>query len=404
MARQVFEGVKVGEFGWVLVGPFHGLYLAHHGATVIHVESSHRLDINRTMPPYKDGEPGINRSVYYEQAESGKYGITLNLNHPQGVEVAKQIVAWADVVIENFTPGVMKRWGLDYESIKKIKPDIIMLSSCNQGQTGPDATQPGYGPDLTSLSGFTHLAGWQDRDPVQIYGAYTDYIAPKFGVTALIAALDYRRRTGKGLYLDLSQYECGLQFLAPVILDYTVNHRQACRMGNYCPYASPHGAYRCQGEDRWCAIAAFSDEEWQSFCQVIGNPAWTRDPRFATRLGRVKASEELDKLVEEWTIHHSAEEVMSLMQKAGVAAGVVATSQDLYQDPQFKHRHYLVELEHPEMGKYLCDSPFGGLSKTPGQPRMSSPCLGQHNEYVYKELLGGCDEEYTKLLSAGVFD
>ncbi|MFC1978353.1 CaiB/BaiF CoA transferase family protein, partial [Chloroflexota bacterium] len=289
------------------------------------------------------------------------------------------------------------------EELKKVKPDIIMLSACMQGQTGPKANHPGLGSHLTPLSGFTHITGWPDRPP-QNLGIYTDFITPHFNALAILAALDYRRQTGKGQYLDVSQYEATIHLMAPLILDYVVNQRIADRMGNRYAYAAPHGAYRCRGEDRWCAIAVFTDEEWQSFCRVIGNPAWTTDPKFSTLPARKENEEELDRLVEEWTISHTPEAVMSLMQTAGVAAGVAQNAEDMMEhDPQLKHRNFFRELEHPEMGKHRVRGPAFMLSKSPYELQRS-PLLGEHNEYALKEILGMSDAEVAELVIAGVLE
>ena len=279
---------------------------------------------------------------------------------------------------------------------------IIMLSTSMQGQTGPYFNHPGSGHKLTALAGFSNILGWPDRSPGWME-AYTDFIAPRYNIIAIMAALEYRRRTGKGQYLDMSQYEAGIQFMAPLVLDYAVNKRIANRMGNQCSYAAPHNAYRCQGEDRWCAIAVFTYAGWQSFCEVIGNPALAEDPRFVTLLARKENEEELDKLVNEWTISRSAEEVMNMMQAAGVAAGVVATGEDLLDhDPQFKHRQTFVELEYPGIGKYRTQ--IGAhfmLSKYTCELK-PAPLLGEHNEYVFKEILGMPDDEYDKLVKEEV--
>ncbi len=339
MAIQVFEGVKVADFTWAIAGPFTTKYLADHGAEVIHIESIRHIDVLRVAPPYKDRQPGVNRSAYGANPHRNKYGIALNLSLPKGIEVAKRIIRWADIVAENFVPGTMKKWGLDYEELKMINPSVIMTSLSNQGQTGPYADHSGIGYQLTALAGFGHITGWPDRGPTVPYGAYTDYIAPRFAATALIAALDYRRRTGKGQYLDLSQYEAAIHFLSPLVLDFTVNKRVAGRPGNRCSYAAPHGVYPCCGDDRWCAIAVFSDEDWQGFCRALGNPDWIQAPRFATLKDRKEHEDELDSLIAEWTSGFSAHEVMTKMQEAGVAAGVVNNCEDLFEDPDSKGQH-----------------------------------------------------------------
>jgi crotonobetainyl-CoA:carnitine CoA-transferase CaiB-like acyl-CoA transferase len=404
MIRQIFKGVKVAEFAWVIAGPLTIKYLADYGAEVIHIESGTRADIMRVSPPYKDGIPGVNRAAWWTDYNSNKYGVTLNLNHPRATEVVKRLVAWADVIAESFSPGVIDRWGLNYEEVKKTRPDIIYVSASIQGQTGPHCTLPGQGPHLTSLAGFTHLTGWGDREPSIPYGAYTDFIAPRFGAAALVAALDYRRKTGKGQYIDLTQYETAIHFLAPLVLSYTVNKQEYNRVGNRSDCAAPHGAYRCRGNDRWCVISVFTDEEWKSLCKVIGKQEWTKDPRFDTLGSRIQNADELDRLIEEWTVNHTPEEVMRLMQAAGVGAGVVQTTEDLRQDPQLKHRHHYQILNHSEIGRHAYDSLSFRLSKTPGALRMPAPCLGQHNEYVYTKILGMSDKEFVELMTQGVFD
>lgn len=403
MESQPFAGVNVLDFTWAGVGPFTTNYLAFYGAMVIKVESRTHTDITRIMTPYKDNIPGIERSAYFTWSNPAKkYGITLNLNHPKGVEIARRLVAWADIVAESFTAGTMEKWSLGYEDLKKIKPDIIMLRTCMHGQTGPLAKHPGQGMVLTALVGLSSNIGWPDRPPSGFYGAYSDFIAPLFNAVCLISALDYRRRTGKGQYLDLSQHEASVHFLAPLILDYTTNQRQPQNIGNRLSYAAPHGIYRCRGDDRWCAIAVFTDEEWKSFCKVIGNPAWTRDPKFATLMGRIRNVDELDRLVEEWTINFTAEEVMTLMQEAGVGAGIAANAEDVTKDPQMKHYHFFNELDHPEMGRRShYHGPGFILSKAPYELARAT-LLGEYNEYVCTKILGISEEEFVQLMEENV--
>lgn len=403
MPKKLLEGVKVADFGWVAEGPMTAKYLADYGADVIRLEGRSRPEIMRSLGPFKDGVVGYNRSGSFNQWNTSKRSLAVNLTKPGGVEVAKKLITWSDVVVENFSGGAMERMGLGYAEMKKLKPDIIMLSTCMQGQTGPHASSPGSGVTLPALSGFHHITGWPDGLPASA-GAYTDWIAVHYNVLVILAALDYRRRTGQGQYLDMSQYEDGVQFLGPLLLDYTVNQRVAGRIGNRCDYAAPHGAYRCQGQDRWCAIAVFTDEEWESFCRVIGDPSWTNDARFVTLLARKQNEDELERLVEEWTINHSAEEVMTLMQAAGVGAGVLQNGEDLMEhDPQLKHRRFFWELDHPEVGKYRAPRAGFLLSKVPCELRYA-PLLGEHNEYVLKEILGMSDDEIAELVVAGVLE
>ena len=274
--KNFFKGMRIADFTWIGAGTHIIEYLTHYGAEAIKIESELRPDPVRFLPPFQDHKPGLEKGYTHQYLSNNKLGLRLNLRHPKGLEVAKRLIAISDIVIDNFTAGTMDKFGLGYEELKKIKPDIIQISSCMQGQTGPAAGHLGTGLTLTSLTGFNYITGWPDRAPSGMYGPYTDQLTPIFGASALLAALAYRRRTGKGQRLDMSQYECSLHFLSPMILDYTVNGREFMRRGNKSNRTAPHGVYRCKGDDRWCAIAVYTDEEWESFCRAVGNPEWTR--------------------------------------------------------------------------------------------------------------------------------
>lgn len=401
---KALEGVKVVDFSWVILGPMITRYLAIHGATVIRLESNTRVDPIRVSPPYKDRKPGLNRAGYFAFFNANKLGMALNLNHPRSREVVEKLIRWADAVVENFTPGMMEKWKLGYEDLKEIKPNIVMLRTSNLGQTGPLAKRPGFGHNLVALLGFSHLTGWPDGPPQAMGVAYSDVVAPRFGVAALCAALVHRQKTGKGQLLDLSQMESSLQFLAPPILDYTVNQRESHRRGNFCSYAAPHAIYRCRGEDRWCAITVFTDDEWRAFCETVGHPEWTHDPRFNTLLNRKRNETDLDRLVEVWTVQFTPEEVMKRMQAAGVPCGIVSSTEDIFLDPQLKEQEVFWKLDHPEIGPLShLGRPFL-LSKTPAAPENPAPCLGEHTEYVSTQILGFSDEEFLELFNEGVFE
>jgi benzylsuccinate CoA-transferase BbsF subunit len=403
MGRLPLEGVKVADFCWVWTGPTTTKVLADFGATVVKIESNRRLETWRIQPPFKDNIPGPNRGAIFNSINTSKRSVTINLAHPKGLELAKKFVAWADVVTENYAGGSMERMGLGYEVLRQIKPDIIMLSSALMGQTGPWHNSPGYGDQLTAISGMSEISGWPDRIPGEV-GFYTDYVAPRFNALTVLAALDYRRRTGKGVYLDIAQHQSSVHFIAPVVLDYVVNKRVASRQGNEDDYAAPHGTYPCKGVDRWCAVAVFTDEEWQKFCQVIGQPAWTKDPRFATLQARKENEEELNTLVAAWTVNYTDREVMTRLQTAGVPAGLVANAEDqMEHDPQLKYRHFYWELEHPEIGKYRAPRQPCVLSKTPCEIRRA-PLIGEHTEATLKEILGMSDEDIAQLVIEGVLE
>jgi len=401
MGKSPLEGIKVADFTWVWTGPTSTKVLADFGATVVRIESMKRLGVWRISPPFKDDVQGPNRGAVFNSINTSKLSVTIDLTHPKGIELAKKFVAWADIVTDNFAGGAMKRMGLSYEVLREIKPDIIMMSSALMGQTGPWHDSPGYGDQLSAISGLHEISGWPDRIPGEI-GFYTDFIAPRFNALTILAALDYRRRTGKGQYLDIAQHQAGVQFVAPLLLDHVVNKRVATRDGNRDVYAAPHGGYRCRGEDRWCVIAVFTDEEWQSFCKIIGSPDWMKDTRFASLEGRQANEEELNRLVQAWTITQTDEEVMMRLQAAGVGAGRIGTTQDqMENDPQLKYRNFYQEQDHPEIGKYRPPRQPCVLSKTPCQIRQA-PLIGEHNEYAFKEILGMSDEKISEMVIEGV--
>jgi benzylsuccinate CoA-transferase BbsF subunit len=401
--HRALAGVKVIDFTWAAVGPITVKTLSDYGADVIKLEGRTRPSSMRVTGPFKNDIVGLNRSGSFNAWETGKKSVAINLAMPDGVALAKRFVAWADVVVESMAGGTMKRMGLGYEALRQVKPDIIMLSTCMMGQTGPYSAHPGIGHQLTALCGFNHISGWPGQMPAAL-GHYTDFIAPRFAALAILGALDYRRRTGKGQYLDLSQYENGLQFMSPLILDYGVNNRIADRQGNRVPDAAPHGAFPCAGEDRWCVIGVFTEEEWQAFCRVTGLAALACDPRFATLEARKRNEDELERLLSDWTLRRTPEEVMTLLQEAGVPAGVVATGQDLQdRDPQLRHRHFNWILEHPEVGAYHSTRPGPLLSRSECELRRA-PLLGEHNEYALKTVLGMSDDEIAELVVKGVIE
>jgi benzylsuccinate CoA-transferase BbsF subunit len=408
MNRQALAGLRVIDFTWVGVGPLLTKYLADFGAEVIRVESRAHPDSVRYAPPFVEGQPGIERSGHFLNLNTSKSHVTLNLNHPKGRELACRLIAEADVVAENFTAHVMEKWCLTYADLQQVKPDLVMISLSMAGRTGPHREALGFGTVLQAAAGLAYVTGWPDRSPSIPGVAYTDWTTPLFGLVALLAALDYRRRTGQGQHIDVSNLEVGVNCLETAILDYTVNGRLQLRAGNECmvgdsPGAAPHGVYRCQGVNRWCAITVWNDQEWRRFCDILGNPPWTQESRFSTALRRVNHRDELNILVETWTSQHPAEDIMARLQEVGIAAGVVQSAADLACDPQLVYRGQSVCLDHPEVGRQRYDAPAFHLTASPAQLR-SVPTLGQHNAVVFKGLLGLSDEEYAALDAEGVFE
>jgi benzylsuccinate CoA-transferase BbsF subunit len=393
------EGVRVATLAWIGVGPMAIRYLSHWGATVVRIENHRRIDTLRLPQPSSIGITGVNRSPFFALANGAVYGVSIDLNRRSGLDIAWRLIKWADVLAESFTPGTMAKWGLDYKNVSKVKPDIVYVSTCQMGQTGPLAKFGGYGFHASAMAGITHLTGWPDRPPTPHAVAFVDVLASRYVAGGILSALEYRRRTGQGQYLDVSQCECGIQNIAPVIMDNLVNGRSQTRSGNSLPYAAPHSGFPCKGDDRWVAIAVFNDTQWKAFCKVI-NQAWTVDPKFSSLLLRKQNEVELDALVSEWTMNYTAEEVEACLQAVGVPCHVVSTAKDVFNDPQLKHRNFFRRLKHSVMDEHTYFTLGFKLSKVEGDWR-TGPALGEHNEYVFKELLGMTEDEIVKALAEG---
>jgi len=395
------EGLKVADFSWVGVGPITGKYLADHGATVVRVESPTRLDTLRGAPPATDGVPGVNRSQFYGGFNTSKLSLMLDFASPEGFELAKRLIGWADVVIESFRPGVMARHGLDERGVRAINPNVIMVSTGLLGQTGSAAPLAGYGFHAAALAGFYDITGWPDRAPAGPYVAYTDTVAPRFLAAAVLAALDERRRTGRGCYIDQAQLESALHFLAPEILDLQLTGRSVSRMGAASVDAAPHGVYPCAGEDNWCAIAVESEAQWSALKRVLGDPEWAQAPALDSLPDRLAKRGEIDERLATWTAPRDRYEVMATLQEAGVPAGVVQRSSDLLVDRQLAHRHFLRPLAHPEMGIVPYEGHQFRIEGYDSGPRFAAPCLGQHSEQVLCELLELSDGECAAAVASG---
>jgi len=390
------EGVKVLSFGTGAVIPDFGKVMGELGADVIKIESRENPDFMRSMP-------GRFIVAGFAETNRNKRSFGVNLKTQEGKELITSLIKWADVLGENFRGDVLRNLGFDYENVRKINPGIIYISSQGYGSGGPYGDYQAYGPMLSAVSGMLSIWGHSD-DPYPAGSAapIPDHIASKQAVLAVVAALDYRRRTGKGQFIDMAQTEVAANLIGERFLEYTVNKRIPQRMGNRVSYAAPHGCYPSAGEDKWCAIAVFTDEEWQAFCNAIGRPAWTGEPRFADTMSRLENADELDRLVGEWTATREAREVMEVLQEAGVSAGVVAQPYDTIDDLQLHYDRALVELDHPALGRVLYPSPVFRLSGTPAVPSTRAPLLGEHTEEICRELLNMPDEEIGRLLDKQV--
>lgn len=428
-------GIRVVELGFAAAGPLVGKYLADHGAEVIHVESAKAPDPFRTAyPPFKDNIPGLDRAGMFAFYNQGKLGVSLDLKHPEGPGLARALIAKADVVIESFTPGHMAKWGLDHSTLRRDQPGLVMLSTCNQGQTGPHSRIPGYGSQLTALAGFLHLLGEEDGSPVLLYGPYIDYIAVGHGVVAVLAALLHRRTTGQGCYIDLSQYESGLEFMTPALLEHAANGTVPTRRGNRDLVAVPHGVYRCAdlpsgpaasasseppspdgrsgpavaapsgspSNDRWCALSVWDDPEWRRLVTALGSPEWAADRRFATAAGRREHEETLDRELSTELRCRERDEVCALLRSAGVHAAPVLTISQLFTDPQLASRGFWRTLPHEVLGSVVGMAPPFQLSATPARLERAGPLLGADNERVFGDLLGFGRAGVQRLRDEGV--
>lgn len=397
MNKAILDGVRIADFTWVWAGPYGTMLLALMGAEVIKIESARRIDSSRqsslTMGVVFKS---LDESPVFNTLNLNKFGVTLDLSQPKGVELAKKIVKLSDVAAENMRPGVMERLGLGYEALKAIKPDIIYLSSSAYGTRGPYRSYTGYAPNFAAFSGVAHLTGYRDGPPTTLTGS-TDLRSATTSAFALLAALYYRQRTGKGQYIDLSSTESLSVLVGELLMDYTMNQRVRSRNGNHDDVMVPHNCYRCKGEDKWVSIAVATDEEWEALCRAMGNPDWTKDERFADAYSRWENQEELDKLIGAWTINRTHYEVMDILQKVGVAAMPSFSAAELFNDPHFKERRLTAEVEHPRMGKQIVIGAPWQISDSPPSVRRASPLLGEHNEYVFGELLGMSRQEIARL-------
>ncbi|MEO5900603.1 MAG: CoA transferase [Ilumatobacteraceae bacterium] len=399
--RLPLEGVKVADFSWIGVGPISAKALADHGATVVHIESDSPADRLRLVGPFKDNIPGINRCQFFASFNTSKLSLQLNLKHAEGMAVAKRLLAWCDIALDSFTAGTMNALGLGYDVARQLNPEIIMASTCLLGQTGPAAKLAGYGYHAAAVSGFYEITGWDDRPPAGPFNAYTDTIAPRFLATTLIAALDHRRRTGEGQFIDQAQMESALHFLGPELLAEQITGVSPRRAGNTAPGCAPHDAYPCAGVDQWCAIAVETDEQWQALRRAIGEPQWAQDAGLDNVAGRLAQIELIDAELSTFTAQHEPLELMTLLQAAGVPAGMVERSSDHQLDPQLAHRSFFRRMEHPEMGEVPYEGHPYQIRGYGNGPLFPAPCLGEHTFQVLTEVLGLDVDEVGEVLASG---
>ena len=394
--RLPLEGIRVLDFTWAWAGPQGTLLLALLGAEVIKVESRRRLDHARLRSLVAGpSTTGPDHSFIFNTLNLNKLSLTLNLSKPEAVEIARALAKKSDVVTENMRPGVLERLGLGYEALRSIKPDIIMLSSSAVGGTGPERLYTGYAPTFAALGGLAYITGRPAGRPAPLMGTI-DLRVGSTSAFAVLAALYYRKRTGKGQFIDLSSAEAVSVLMGDAFMDYTMNSRVQERMGNRDRAIAPHSCYPCKGE-QWVTIVAATEGEWQALCGVIGDRRLTEDERFADTYRRWENQEALDGLIGEWTAERSPQTVMETLQAVGVAAMPVYDGADLVRDAHVLERGIIEEVEHPAMGKKKVLGPPWRFSKTPAEIRRPGPLLGQHNDYVLGELLGMSRQDIERL-------
>ncbi|PTX03007.1 CaiB/BaiF CoA transferase family protein [Pararhodobacter aggregans] len=383
-ASGIFAGLKVADFTWAAAGPIVTKQLADNGATVIKVESFKHPDSIRLGGPFIDDKPGINRSGFFADFHSSKLGISVDMSNPAAIEIIRPLIEWADVVAESFRPGVMRKWGLDYASLKAINPRIVMLSSSLYGSEGPWARHPGYGAQGQALAGIHGMTGWPDRPPAMPKGAYSDSVSPRYALSALVAALIHREKTGEGQHVELSQIEATAQLLAPELLVYQVTGEEMTRAGDAKPGSVLHGVFPCQGEERWIALEAVTEAQARALQAILGLDGLDRSA------------------VAEATATRDAFALMAECRAAGVPAGVANKASDLLEDDVLNAHHHFWPLDHAEMGRLNYNGPAYRFEKTPSALRFASPRLGEHTEAVMTRVLGFGQDDIARFKAEGL--
>jgi len=400
MRKLPLDGYRVIDFGWAAAAPRATCLLADMGAEVIKVETRKRPDPVRFGPDNLTRDPEMD--PLFHSINRNKLGILLNLSNSEGIQIIKKLVRISDVVVENFSPGVMKRLTLDYDELRKEKSDIIMVSFPGVGSEGPLADVVTYGPSLAGLAGLDSLIGYEGERVLGMQQAYADINAALHGAFSIQVALYHREKYGEGQHIEVAQIEALLSTMPEPVMEYSMNKNTLSTSGNVNNLMAVHNNYRCKGDDKWVSIAIFTEEEWKKFCKAIGHPSWTKNEDFADGYKRSLNRKKLDKLIGKWVIQRTPYEVMDIFQKAGVAAAPCADTEDRFFDPHFEKRKNIVNVEHPVTGVDFVPNVVCKLSETPGKIRRSAPLLGEHNDYVFGELLGYPKNEMKRLIEENV--
>lgn len=397
MKKGPLEGIRITEFTSAWAGPYATSLLGYLGAEVIKVESRRRLDHSRVLSFSTNQKyAGPDSSSVFNTLNLNKLSVTLNLSKPGAIAVAKKLAGVSDVVVENMRPGVMPRLGLGYDVLKLVKDDLIYLSSSACGQTGPEREYVGYAPTFAALGGVSHTTGYEDWPPSNFMGAI-DLRSATNAAFAILTALIYRQRTERGQYIDLSSQEAIATLAGDGLIDYFLNGRSATRRGNQDSRMAPHNCYRCRGEDSWVSIAVTDDRDWQALCRAMSLADVANDRRFAGASQRLENEREIDRIISAWTRERDADEVTEILQHAGVCAAPSLSSEGLFKDRHLRERGVFTQVEHPVIGKDWVTQPPWRLSATPASIRSRAPLLGEHNDEVFRGLLGISADEIRQL-------
>lgn len=394
MKENILKGIRILDFTRVLAGPYATRLLADFGAEVIKVQSW------KTATGAESNDEG-----YFNTWNRNKKSMALDMSFPEARKIILKLTTLSDVVIENFSPRVMANWNLGYEKLKEVRPDLVMASMSGMGQTGPWKNHVAFGPTVQSLGGLSYLTSYEKNAPTGLGNSYGDPVVGLYCAFAILAALEYRDRTGQGQYMDLSGYETICTAIAPALMDVLNNKKDIQPEGNSPDYihAAPYGCYRCSGDDRWCVISVFDDNQWKNLCKAAGRPELANNEKYSTLSKRKENRKEVDAFIEQWTSAHTPEYVMEILQESGVPSGIVQDALNLAEDPHLAERNFFIHLKHPILGDTVSDTGPIKFSGADSEKKWkSAPLLGEDNNYVYRELLGFSERKISDYIKKGI--
>jgi crotonobetainyl-CoA:carnitine CoA-transferase CaiB-like acyl-CoA transferase len=403
MARLPLEGVRIIDLTAVWAGPYATRVLGDMGAEIIKVEGAANPDMLRSLAMLAEPDPrSYNKAAYFNHNNRSKLACSINLTHPDGVKLLLELVKTADVIIENFRADVMDRFGLGYDAVRAAKPDIIYVSMPGHGKSGPEAHHVAYGTNVEQLAGLVSITGYIGDEPHKSGISYGDPTAGMIAAGAVVTALLYKKRSGNGQYVELAQRESLTNLIGEYVVGYGMNHRIPERIGNRHAWMAPHGCYPSEGEDQWVTIACRDDRDFAALCDVIGQPDLASDPLYADIANRHRNQDGLDAIIAEWTAARTKWDAVERLQEEGVPSAPVLTHVELLEDPHLASRGFWERPPHPEAGTWPMEGPVFRFRTSDPHLLRNAPCFAEHNDYVFKDILGLTDEQVAGLLEAGV--